>query len=70
MTEDKTLWLDRALDIAVEAIANGSTVECMVVSRALVRLENRVETLFEAIAHGDEKHRDWLNDKINEHIHS
>lgn len=38
MNDDKTLWLDSALDIASEAVSEGRTVEMMRVCRALLRL--------------------------------
>lgn len=37
--EDTTLWLDSALDIASETLANGVTVESARLSRALLRLD-------------------------------
>lgn len=38
MTEDP-LWLDKALDIASEVVANGATVEAMILACALLRLD-------------------------------
>lgn len=32
------------------------------------KTEHLIETLFAAIEHGDEKHRAWLKEKIDEHF--
>ncbi len=34
----------------------------------LVALQCRVETLFDALAHGDDEHRAWLKARIEEHF--
>lgn len=31
-------------------------------------MENKINTLFEAIKHGEPAHQQWLKDKINEHF--
>ena len=31
-------------------------------------LLRKISTLFDAIAHGDEKHREWLNTAIDDHF--
>ena len=44
---------------------------CRELNRAEVRvreLEERQRSLFDAIAHGDEKHREWLNGAIEDHF--
>lgn len=35
---------------------------------ALQKYAQRVDTLFEAIAHGDEPHRTWLKEAIRNHL--
>ncbi len=70
MPVDHNLWLDRALDMASTLVADGDRIPVIVVARALLRLNSRVETLFDAIAHGDDAHRAWLKAKIEEHIHA
>lgn len=34
----------------------------------LAEVEMKVETLFDAIAHGDDEHRAWLKQKLVEHF--
>lgn len=65
---DPTLWIDRALDIASETVADGGPIGAMVVSRALLKLNGLVETLYGEIVHGDEAHRAWLLAKMEEHF--
>lgn len=48
MTKDKTLRLDRALDIASEVIANGGRIGEMAMARALIKLDQEHEMLVEA----------------------
>jgi rubrerythrin len=50
-----------------EPMTSAELEDAMTASRRPSR-ESRIDTLFEAIKHGDEKHKDWLQQAIEDHF--
>lgn len=50
-------------DFTPPALITGDTDDTIV-----LRLKNKISTLFDAIKHGDKEHQEWLRKKIEDHF--